>query len=116
MKEMTILEQKVRIIAFLELIFSLGKDERSISFAKVAETCQVENSDVQLMLMKAMSFGLIKGTIDEVEGVVHVEWSQPRYLSKSHLEIMHRKMVEWENKMDQVIRLVENNSTELARS
>ena len=29
-KEMTYLEQKVRIIAFLEMIFELGKDERSI--------------------------------------------------------------------------------------
>lgn len=31
-KEMTYLEQKVRIIAFLEMIFELGKDDRSIPF------------------------------------------------------------------------------------
>ena len=31
-KEMTYLEQKVRIIAFLEMIFECGKDERSIPF------------------------------------------------------------------------------------
>lgn len=38
-KQKTYLEQKVRIIAFLELIFSLGKDERSIPFEKIASTC-----------------------------------------------------------------------------
>jgi len=32
LKEMTYLEQKVRIICFLEMIFELGKDERSITF------------------------------------------------------------------------------------
>ena len=35
--------------------------------------------------MKAMSLGLIRGTIDEVEQLVHVDWSLPRYLSKNHL-------------------------------
>ena len=37
--EMTYLEQKVRIIAFLEMIFELGKDERSISFRAIANKC-----------------------------------------------------------------------------
>ena len=65
--EMTYLEQKVRIIAFLEMIFELGKDERSISFAKIAQVCQIEQQDVELLVMKAMSLTLIKGTIDEVD-------------------------------------------------
>lgn len=63
---MTYLEQKVRIIAFLELIFELGKDERSISFEKISKECQVDQIDVELLVMKAMSLELIKGTIDEV--------------------------------------------------
>jgi 26S proteasome regulatory subunit N9 len=110
---MTYLEQKVRIIAFLEMIFELGKDERSISFAKIGETCQIEQQDVELLVMKAMSLNLIKGTIDEVQQLVHVDWVQPRYLNKKHLEIMSNKMGEWSDKLEQVIRLVENNSTEL---
>jgi len=65
------------------------------------------------MLMKAMSLQLIKGSIDEVEEVVHVDWILPRYLSRGHLEIMARKLVEWEGKMEQVIRLVEGQSEEL---
>jgi 26S proteasome regulatory subunit N9 len=64
--EMNYLEQKVRIIAFLEMVFELGKDERSISFAKIAELCKIEQQDVELLVMKAMSLELIKGTIDEV--------------------------------------------------
>lgn len=37
--EMTYLEQKVRIIAFLEMVFGLGKDERSIKFEYIAQVC-----------------------------------------------------------------------------
>jgi len=115
-KEMTYLEQKVRIISFLEMIFELGKDERSIKFEKVASHCQIEQTDVELLVMKAMSLELVKGTIDEVNQVVHIDWCQPRYLSKNHLQILSNKMHNWEDKLDQVIRLVENNSQELITS
>ena len=53
-KEMTYLEQKVRIIAFLEMIFECEKDERSIPFLKIAEVCKIEAVDVELLVMKAM--------------------------------------------------------------
>lgn len=66
-KEMTYLEQKVRIIAFLEMIFECNKDERSIPFTKIASKCEVEESDVEFLVMKAMSLNLIKGTINEVD-------------------------------------------------
>jgi len=57
--------------------------------------------------MKAMSLDLVKGSIDEVEELVHVNWILPRYLSRSHLEIMVRKLEAWETKMDQIIKQVE---------
>ena len=115
-KEMTYLEQKVRIIAFLEMIFLCGKDDRSIPFLKIAEVCKIEAVDVELLVMKAMSLNLIKGTIDEVEQVVHVDWALPRYLNKGHLTIMNNKMVAWEEKLDNVIRMCENNAQELVMS
>jgi len=115
-KEMTYLEQKVRIIAFLEMIFLCGKDDRSIPFLKIAEVCKIEAVDVELLVMKAMSLNLIKGTIDEVEQVVHVDWALPRYLNKGHLTIMNNKMVAWEEKLDNVIIMCENNAQELVMS
>ena len=63
--------------------------------------------------MKSMSLGLVKGTVDEVEQVVHVDWMMPRYLSKAHLEIMVRKLRDWENKVENVVRQMENGSEEL---
>jgi len=67
LKEMEYLNQKVRIIALLEMIFEVDKDQRQLPFAKIAETCQIELCDVELLIMKAMSLNLIKGTIDEVK-------------------------------------------------
>ncbi len=66
-----------------------------------------------MLLMKALALQLIKGNIDEVEEVIHVDWMLPRYLSKQHLEIMVRKLQDWEEKMDHVVKLVEGQSQEL---
>ena len=115
-QEMQYLEQKVRIIAFLEMIFKCGKDERSIPFDKIASACQVDSSDVELLVMKAMSLNLIQGQIDEVAQIVEVEWCQPRYLSKDHLMIMSKQIIAWEEKMDHTIKMMENNSVELVNS
>jgi 26S proteasome regulatory subunit N9 len=106
----------VRIISLLELLFEVEKDDRSLKFERIARHCQLEKNDVELMLMKAMSLQLIKGNIDEMEEVIHVSWILPRYLSRGHLEIMVRKLQDWENKMDHVIKLVEGQSEELLQN
>lgn len=115
-KEVPHLHQKVRIISLLELLFEVDKDDRSLKFDRIARHCLVEKDDVELMLMKAMSLKLIKGNIDEVEEVVHVDWMLPRYLTRAHLEIMTRKLQDWEGKMEHVIRLVEGQSEELLQN
>ena len=116
MKQLDKLQQKVRIISFLELLFEVEKDDRSLKFDRIAQHCQIEKSNVEFLLMKAMSLTLIKGNIDEVDEVVHVDWMLPRYLAKGHLEIMTRKLQDWENKMEDIIRLVEGQSEELLRN
>lgn len=63
-----------------------------------------------MMVMKAMSLNLVKGVVDEVEEVVHINWILPRYLNTSHLNIMVNKLNDWDSKMDQIIRIVENSS------
>lgn len=103
----------MRIIAFLELIFDLGKDERSIPFERIAAACQIETDKVEYLLIKSMSLLLVKGTIDEVDQVVHIDWAMPRYLSKEHLQKMHLKMEQWEDKMNNVIGLCESQASEM---
>jgi len=45
--------------------------------------------------MKALSAGLVKGKIDEVEGVVQIKWVQPRVLDKSQIRLLGDKIEAW---------------------
>jgi 26S proteasome regulatory subunit N9 len=107
MKELNNLQLKVKIIAFLELLFSVDKDDRSLKFDRIAYHCAILHNEVELLVMKAMSLELVKGSIDEVEELVHINWILPRYLSKSHLEIIVKKLRGWEDKMDEVVKQIE---------
>jgi 26S proteasome regulatory subunit N9 len=97
----------------LELLFTVDKDDRSLTFARISSHCQIDKIDVELLVMKSMSLDLVKGTIDEVDEVIHIDWILPRYLSRDHLAIMVGKLGEWSEKMENVIRLVEDGSEEL---
>jgi 26S proteasome regulatory subunit N9 len=66
-----------------------------------------------MLVMKAMSLELVKGTIDEVDQVVHIDWIMPRYLNKENIQILVNRMQHWEDKMTEVIAIVENGGQEL---
>ena len=40
---------------------------------------------VEFLVMKALSLGLVKGTIDEVKQLVNMTWVQPRVLDLSQV-------------------------------
>ena len=64
----------------METVFRLSSDDRVLSFARVGEIAQISASEVEFLLMKALSLNLIKGTIDEVEQKVYIRWVLPRML------------------------------------
>ena len=49
--------------------------------------------------MKALSIGLIKGSMDQVEGVVEVSWVMPRVLDQGGLKSLSERFGEWADKV-----------------
>jgi 26S proteasome regulatory subunit N9 len=47
------------------------------------------------MLMRAMSLGLLKGTMDEVDGIVNITWVQPRVLDKDQVGLLCKQLESW---------------------
>jgi len=54
-------------MAFLELLFTLPKNDRNISFEQLARCSDVPVDEVELLVMRAMSLELVKGSINQVE-------------------------------------------------
>lgn len=104
------LHQKIRILAFLDLIFHREKGDRNLDFQLIADTTKIGVDDVELLVMKSMSLGLVQGTIDQVDQIVRVSWVKPRMLSKDKIKIMSEKLAKWDLQIKETLNLLTQGS------
>jgi len=112
-KNISLMHQKIRILAFMELIFTKDKSQRNLPFSQIAEVAQVSSEDTELLVMKAMSLGLVKGLIDQVEQSVRVSWVQPRLLDIERIKIVQNRIEKWQNNLEDVLRKLETEGSDL---
>lgn len=74
------LRQKISLLCLMEITFKRSADKRAISFEDIAKETQLPLKEVELLIMKALAQGLVKGDIDQVAGVVNMTWVRKAYL------------------------------------
>jgi 26S proteasome regulatory subunit N9 len=63
--------------------------------------------------MRAMSLGLIRGSIDEVDQLVHVTFIKPRVLSAVQIASLRDRTAGWAEKVKSSLLFVEEHTREL---
>lgn len=109
----TALLQKITLLCLMELTFSRKSTDRSFSFDAVSKETRLPVNEVELLVMKALSLGLIKGSIDEVEKMIHITWVQPRVLDKDQIGKLREMIGAWGEKVKSSVYLVEEQVPEL---
>lgn len=72
-KNMDFLRQKLCLMTLVECVFKRSKQQRgAMKFAEIARETSVVIDEVEHLVMKALSLGLIKGKIDEASSLVVV--------------------------------------------
>ena len=64
--------------------------------------------------MRCLSLHLIEGSIDAVEGVVHVTWITPRVLTMPQIRQLRDRLGEWVNKVQGATQILEGQVAGLA--
>ena len=90
--------QKVVLLSLLNMIFERSSNDRIISYADIATTARLPLEQVDWIVMRAMSLGLIKGSMDQVQQTVDVTWIQPRVLGKPQISLLHQQLDSWTEK------------------
>ena len=67
------------------MTFKRPATDRNLSFKDIAATTGAREDEVELLVMKALAQGLLRGTIDQVDSVAHFTWVQPRVLDKKQV-------------------------------
>ena len=79
----------------MEMTFRREATQRQILFTEIATATTLPVDHVEMLIMKALAQGLVKGKIDGVAGSVSLTWVQPRVLDATQLGSMLDKIGGW---------------------
>ncbi|KAL2024761.1 hypothetical protein VTK56DRAFT_5582 [Thermocarpiscus australiensis] len=96
------LREKMYLAALTEAVFRRPPHDRAMSFAAIAAETKVRPDEIEHLVMKALSLDLLRGTIDQVDGVAHINWVQPKVLDMKQIESMRQRLQEWDSSVNQL--------------
>ncbi|XP_013414012.1 26S proteasome non-ATPase regulatory subunit 13 [Lingula anatina] len=107
------LRQKICLLCLMEMTFKRPANHRQLTFDEIANETKLPLTEVELLVMKALSLGLVKGSIDQVEQKVHMTWVQPRVLDVDQISTMKTKLDQWCQDVTSMEVLVENKAHDI---
>lgn len=99
---MAFLRQKMCLMALVECVFVHLKSSRQIPFAAIADASHVPITEVEFLLMKALSLGLVKGAIDGLGLFFTVDWVQPRVLDRRQITELRSAIQAWKSRIARI--------------
>lgn len=96
------LYQKVSLAALTQLVFSRASSDRSMTFATISDETKVQPDEIEHLIMKALSLGLLRGSIDQVAEVARISWVQPKVLDRAGIEGMRKRLRDWDSGVERL--------------
>ncbi len=94
----------------MELAFAGTAGERNLSFERIAKVTLLPLEEVELLVMKALSLKLIRGSVDQVNAIVHISWVQPRILDLQQIGKMKDRVDLWGKNVKEILTFVQNET------
>lgn len=107
------LRQKICLLCLMEMAFTRPAANKQLGFDEVAAKTKLPEDEVELLVMRALSLGLVKGSINQVERKIFISWVQPRVLDISQIKSMRSRLDAWSGEVNKMIGLVQTNSHEI---
>ena len=58
----------------MEMTFKCPANKRKITFEEISKETRLPLGDIEMLIMKALAQGLVKGSIDQVAQAVNMTW------------------------------------------
>lgn len=107
------LMQKIQLLCIMEMTFTRPANNRQLTFHEIGQSAKIPVNEVELLVMKALSAGLIKGNIDEVDQKVQMTWVQPRVLDLEQIKGMKDRLDFWCGDVKNMAVLVEQQAQDI---
>ena len=108
-----ILYEKICLLALMEMAFQRSATDKSLTFGYIAKQTGLHEDKVELLVMKALAKGLVKGSIDQVAGVANLTWVQPRVLDREQLKTLRKKITDFTTSNHFMENMIEKNASDI---
>ncbi|POR33942.1 Putative 26S proteasome regulatory subunit rpn9 [Tolypocladium paradoxum] len=98
----THLRQKIYLAALTEAVFRRPPHDRTMTFATISQETKVRPEEIEHLIMKALSLGLLRGTVDQVDEIAHITWVQPKVLDMKQIGNMRQRLLDWDSNVNQL--------------
>ncbi|KAK9754084.1 PCI domain [Popillia japonica] len=107
------LRQKISLLCLMEMTFKRPSHNRQLTFTEIANETKLPLNEIELLVMKALSQGLVKGAIDQVASTVNMTWVQPRVLDRTQIAGMIERLNDWCKHVSTMENLLEEKASEI---
>ncbi|KAL8840235.1 MAG: hypothetical protein Q9170_001442 [Blastenia crenularia] len=98
----TFLWQKISLSALTEAVFRRPPHDRAMTFQTISQETKVQPHEIEILIMKALSLGLLKGRIDQVAEIARINWVQPKVLDMKQIDAMRLRLKDWDSSVNQL--------------
>ncbi|KAK3346284.1 hypothetical protein B0T25DRAFT_571431 [Lasiosphaeria hispida] len=96
------LREKIYLAALTEAVVRRPPHDRAMTFDTIAAETKVRPDEIEHLIMKALSLGLLRGTIDQVDEVAHINWVQAKVLDMKQIGNMRQRLLDWDSSVNQL--------------
>ncbi|KAI4290621.1 MAG: hypothetical protein L6R35_000119 [Caloplaca aegaea] len=92
--------QKISLSALTEAVFRRPPHDRAMTFKTISQETKVQPNEIEILIMKALSLGLLKGSIDQVAEIARINWVQPKVLDMKQIDNMRVRLKDWDSSVN----------------
>ncbi|THV08227.1 PCI-domain-containing protein [Dendrothele bispora CBS 962.96] len=100
------LEHKIRLLTLASLGFKhVGQN---LPYSKIAETLQVDVSEVEKWVIDVIRTGLLSGKLSQTKQTLHIIRSTARAFEREQWEVLEKRLLAWKSGLSGVLEVVAN--------
>ncbi len=107
------LKQKVYLASLTEAVFRRPPHDRAMSFQTISQETKARPDEIEHLIMKALSLGLIRGTIDQVDEIARIDWVQPKVLDMKQIDNMRLRLGQWDSSVNALGNWIESKGQDV---
>jgi 26S proteasome regulatory subunit N9 len=69
------------------MAFTRPANNKQLNFNEISLKTKLPEDEIELLVMRALSLGLVKGSIDQIDKNIFISWVQPRVLDINQVNL-----------------------------